>query len=192
MELRDQVTEVLERYRQPALVERFIRGREVTVGVLGNLAAPVARRLPEDLTARRVERGLTFLPVLEVALDAYPESEGGVYTNRIKSEWAGRFQYRCPAPLPEELVERLIFLAAATFRVTGCCDVARVDFRLDADHDDEPYILEVNPLPGLSPGVSDLVVEAEAAGMSHADLVNAIVEHAAVRLGKRPTLNVKR
>jgi D-alanine-D-alanine ligase len=182
-ELRERVAEVLERYQQPALVERYIRGREVTVGVLGNLTAPVARRLPQDLQARRVERGLSFLPALEVALEAYPESEGGVYTNRIKSEWADRFQYRCPAPLPESVVERLNFLTAAAFRITGCRDVARMDFRLDEDDDDMPYILEINPLPGLAPGVSDLVIEAEAAGMSHAGLVNAIVQHAAARLG---------
>ncbi len=182
-QLREQVGEVLARYNQPALVERFIQGRELTVGVLGNLTAPVARRLPDDLHAPRVERGLTFLPPLEVALEAYPESEGGVYTNRIKSEWAEAFKFRCPAPLTDEQVERLTFLTAATFRVTGCRDVARVDFRLDASDNDKPYILEINPLPGLSPGISDLVIEAEAGGMGYAALVNAIVEHAAERLG---------
>jgi len=97
--LREQLREQLARYQQPILVERFIRGREVTVGVIGNLRPPVARRMPDDETARRVLGGLHFLPPLEVDFRAYPETEGGVYTNRMKTEWAHDFHYLCPAPL---------------------------------------------------------------------------------------------
>lgn len=182
-ELRQQLTEQIARYRQPILVERFVRGREVTVGVIGNLRPPVARRVPDDNRARRVTHGLRFLPPLEVDFTAYPASEGGVYTNRMKTEWANDFHYRCPAALPTELVERLNWLTAATFRVAGCADVARVDFRLDADAADQPYILEVNPLPGLYPGLSDLVLEADAMGMAYAELINAILHAACVRHG---------
>jgi len=53
--------------------------------------------------------------------------------------------------LEPELEDRLYRLAAAVFRVTGCKDVARVDFRLDTTRNNQPYILEVNPLPGLNP-----------------------------------------
>lgn len=182
-ELREQLVEQLARYRQPILVERFIRGREVTVGVLGNLVEPVARRVPDDEDAERVVEGLRFLPPLEVDFQAYPESEGGVYTNRMKTEWAHDFRYLCPAPLDPIVVQRLNLLTAAVFRVTGCRDVARVDFRLDADDGDEPYILEVNPLPGLYPGLSDLVLEAAAEGTSYDTLVNNIVDAARFRLG---------
>ena len=62
--------------------------------------------------------------------------------------------------------------------------MARVDFRLDADDGDRPYILEVNPLPGLYPGLSDLVLEAEAMGMSYDDLINAILDAARARHGR--------
>ncbi len=117
----------------------------------------MARRVPEDEDAARMMRGLRFLPPLEVDFAPYPDSEGGVYTNRMKTEWAHDFHCLCPAPVEPDLVERLNWLAAAIFRVTGCLDVARVDFRLDADDGDQPYILEVNPLPGLYPGLSDLV-----------------------------------
>ena len=72
-------------------------------------------------------------------------------------------------------------LTAAVFRVAGCADVARVDFRLDADDGDRPYILEVNPLPGLYPGLSDLVLEADALGMPYASLINAILDAARAR-----------
>jgi D-alanine-D-alanine ligase len=180
-ELREQLAEQLARYRQPILVERFIRGREVTVGVIGNLPPPVARRLPDDEDARRVTAGLRFLPPLEVDFNAYPESEGGVYTNRMKTEWAHDFHYHCPAALEPCQVEQLNHLTAAVFRVTGCRDVARVDFRLDADDGDRPYILEVNPLPGLYPGLSDLVLEAAAEGTSYEDLINSILDTAWAR-----------
>ena len=185
-ELRAQLATQLARYQQPILVERFIAGREVTVGVIGNLRPPVARRMPEDLQARRVMHGLRFLPPLEVDFSAYPESEGGVYTNRMKTEWAADFRYFCPAPLPPELVNQLNWLTAATFRVTGCADVARVDFRLSAAEGNQPYILEINPLPGLYPGLSDLVLEAAADGMSYVALVNAILDAAVARYGLRP------
>ena len=181
-ELRAQLVEQLAHYRQPILVERFIRGREVTVGVLGNLVEPVARRVPEDEEAGRVVEGLRFLPPLEVDFQAYPESEGGVYTNRMKTEWAHDFRYLCPAPLDSTLVQQLNLLTAAVFRVTGCRDVARVDFRLDAGDGDKPYILEVNPLPGLYPGLSDLVLEGAAEGTSYDALINLILDAARCRL----------
>jgi D-alanine-D-alanine ligase len=184
-QLRARLREQLSRYRQTILVERFIRGREVTVGCLGNLDAPAARRVPADERAARITGGLHYLPPLEIDFASYPVSEGGVYTNRMKTEWASDFHYQCPARLAPGAVEELNWLAAAVFRVTGCRDVARVDFRLDADDGDKPYILEVNPLPGLSPGLSDLVLEAEAGGLAYGDLINAIVDAAVRRLAKR-------
>jgi D-alanine-D-alanine ligase len=67
--------------------------------------------------------------------------------------------------------------------VTGALDVARVDFRLNAKENWKPYILEINPLPGLSPGISDIVIEAAAEGMGHTELVNMILETALRRYG---------
>ena len=183
VELRGQLAEQLARYRQPILVERFIRGREVTVGVVGNLRAPVARRMPEDEGAARVLAGLRFLPPLEVNFQAYPESEAGVYTNRMKTEWAHEFHYLCPAPLQPETLRELNLLTASVFRVTDCRDVARVDFRLDEEDGDRPYILEVNPLPGLYPGLSDLVLEAAADGVGYDALINSILDAARARYG---------
>jgi len=177
-ELRAQVTHLLEKYQEPVLVERFIDGRDVTVGMVGNLVGPVARRLPEDEDAPRIVRGLHFLPPLEIALGEWEQEEAGIYTHRVKVDLADKIPYLCPANLEPEQVEDLNWLAAAVFRVTGCLDVARVDFRLDASDGDRPYILEINPLPGLSPGISDLVIEAEAAGIHHAELIGRILEEA--------------
>jgi len=180
-QLRTQLQRLFDRYDQSVLVERFIDGREVTVGIVGNLSTPMARRVPDDEDAPRIKRGLTFLPPLEVDMTRYPEEEAGIYTSKIKTVMAHEFHYLCPAPLPEELISDLNWYAAATFRVTGCFDVARVDFRLDASDNNKPYILEINPLPGLNPGYSDLCLEAKAAGWSYEELVNRILDEAIER-----------
>jgi D-alanine-D-alanine ligase len=138
---------------------------------------------PNGSRAAELGKGLRFLPPLEVDMTAYHPSEGGIYSHRVKVDLIDDWKYFCPAPLGEEMVERLEWLTAATFRATGCLDVARVDFRLDETEDYAPYILEVNPLPGLSPGVSDLVVEAEAAGIDYPSLVNGILAQALRRNG---------
>lgn len=182
-ELRSQLRRIFERYDQPALVEHFIEGREVTIGVIGNLVSPVARRVPEDEEVPRISRGLHFFPPLEIDMSAYPEEEAGIYTGRIKVELAHDFHYMCPAPLDEARIGDLNWLAAATFRVLECLDVARVDFRLDANDNNRPYILEVNPLPGLNPDYSDLCIEATADGWAYKELINRILEEAVERQG---------
>jgi D-alanine-D-alanine ligase len=181
-QLRNQLRIQFERYDQPILVEQFIEGRELTVGVVGNLTGPVAWRVPEDEEAPRVSRGLVFLPPLEVDLDRY-ETEAGIYTSRIKTELVHDFYWTCPAQLSEEAADELSWLTAAMFRVTGCQDVARIDFRLDGNDNDKPYILEINPLPGLNPEYSDLCIEAKAYGWSYEELVNRILEEAIEREG---------
>jgi D-alanine-D-alanine ligase len=182
-ELQAQLARLFERYDQPVLVERFIEGREITVGVIGNLVTPVAWRVPENEDAPRVSKGLHFFPPLEIDMSRYPAEEKGIYTSRIKTELAHDFYFLCPAPLEPELVEELNWLTAATFRVTGCQDVARVDFRLDANDNNKPYILEINPLPGLNPEYSDLCQEALANGWTYEELVNRILDEAIERNG---------
>jgi D-alanine-D-alanine ligase len=67
--------------------------------------------------------------------------------------------------------------------VCGCYDFSRVDFRLDETDNYKPYILEINPLPGLTPIISDLVIEAAAINISHSDLVSRILDAAIRRHG---------
>ncbi len=181
-ELREQVAYIIEKYKQTALVEDYIEGREVTVGMVGNLIGPVARRLPHNLNAPRIQAGLHFFPPMEVDLSPFADSDT-VYSNRLKVQLAADLTYLCPAPLDDEMVDELNWLAAAVFRVCGCLDVARVDFRLDAHDNWKPYILEVNPLPGLSPGISDIVIEAAADGIEHTELVLMILHTAMKRYG---------
>jgi D-alanine-D-alanine ligase len=175
-QLRTQVGKIIERYRQPALVERFVDGREVTVGLVGNCSNGAQNG---DCT----RQALHLFPPMEVDMAKYPVEEGGIYSNRLKVDLADDFHILCPAPLSQEQTLELQRLTRDVFRVTGCLDVARVDFRLDNEENQQPYILEINPLPGLNPGYSDLCLEAEADGWSYEQLINRILDEASQRYG---------
>lgn len=171
--LRERVSGHLARYSQPVLVERFIKGREVLVGMVGNLT-------------NSGTDGLTFMPISELNYAAYGSGHPGIYTNEMKMISAiEEYHYLCPAPLDAQQVAELHWLAAQTFRATGCKDFARVDFRLDENDGFRPYILEVNPLPGLNPGYSDLCLQALAMDWDHDRLIGSILDAALVRLGLR-------
>ena len=183
-QLRTQVASQLKRYNQPIMAEHYISGREVTVGMLGNLKPNAARRLNDKTAAHILPETLTFLPILEMDTTAYADTQRDLYTNWMKTELGPEdYKYTCPAPVTEEQAHQLRLLAGAVFRVIDCKDVARVDFRLDAQQNDKPYILEINPLPGLSAGFSDLCLQAEAAGMDYTALINTILTVAARRHG---------
>lgn len=154
------VVESLRRdHQQPILVEEFIKGDELTVGMLGNDP-------PEILGIMRV------LPV--------EPTERFVYSLEVKRDFRRLVRYECPAQLPRG-TEAIVREAAMTaWRELGCRDVARIDFRL---HDGQPYFLEVNPLPGLNPESSDLVIMAGLRGWSHERLVGRILDAALARLG---------
>jgi D-alanine-D-alanine ligase len=144
-------------YRQPALVEEFIEGDDVTVGVLGNDP-------PRVLGMMRV-------------LPAQP-TERFIYSVEAKRDWRRLIHYETPAQLPPSVSEFIAEAALAAYRVLGCRDFARVDFRL---RNGEPYFLETNPLPGLHPENGDIVMIARACGMSHAELVQNIFRAACAR-----------
>jgi D-alanine-D-alanine ligase len=151
-------TELLERYRQPVIVEEYLSGREFTVGILG--AGEVARAL-----------GTLEVVLLEGA-------DAGVYTYRNKTEWESIVEYRLlePAPLRTAVEE----VALATWRCLGCRDAGRVDVRLDDAG--RAQMLEVNPLAGLAPGYSDLPNMAAMAGMSYRELIGEILSCAVARI----------
>lgn len=180
-ELREQVSFIINKYRQPALVEIYVEGREITVGMVGNLIGPVARRMPVNPKAPRIQAGLYFLPPMEVNLKPF-ETTDTVYSNRLKVDLAEELDYLAPAPIDDDTIDELNWLAAAVFRVMGALDVARVDFRLDMHDEEKPYILEINPLPGLS-SISDLVIEARADDIDQASLINMILEAGMKRYG---------
>jgi len=78
-------------------------------------------------------------------------------------------------------VEKLHRLALRAHRAIGALDVSRVDFRLDTQGN--PYLLEINTLPGLNPAVSDLCIMSRAEGLPYAELILEILDLAAARFG---------
>lgn len=157
-ELKQTVEELGHAYRQPLLVEEFIPGDEVTVGLVGNDSPAV-------------------IGVMQIA-PRQPD-EHFVYSLEVKRDYKNQVRYQVPAPLPEAAYQTVVQAAHAVFRLLGCRDVARVDFRF---RDGVPYFLEVNPLPGLNPEDSDLVIMSRLAGWSYERLIGTIVEAALSRL----------
>ena len=154
-EVRATVGEQLRGYRQPVLVEEFIAGDELTVGILGDRVLGVMRVVPNR-----------------------PDPQF-VYSLDVKRDWRNRVRYECPARLPAEALEKVQAAALTSCRALGCRDVARVDFRL---RDGVPYFIEANPLPGLNPDSGDLVILAGLVGVGHAELIGRIVDSALERL----------
>lgn len=150
---------LLERYKQPVLVEEYLPGREVTVGIVGT--GPEAR----------------VIAAMEITL--LSNAEDGAYSYVNKEEWEHRVTLELVKPGP--FLQECEALALGSYRVLGCRDASRVDLRADAQG--RPCFLEVNPLAGLNPGHSDLPLLNEKAGHSYADLIAAIVESAARRYG---------
>lgn len=152
-ELREKVKTCVEQYRQPALVEEYIAGREFTVGLLGDKRPRV-------------------LPPMEIKFKK-TENPRPVYDYAVKQEWEQYVYYECPAKLTEAEQKAMEKIARATFWALDCRDVARVDLRMDSEG--RIYVLEVNPLPGLTPDYSDLVLIAKACGMEYDQLIAEIM-----------------
>jgi D-alanine-D-alanine ligase len=162
-ELREVVREILEKYQQPALVEDYIAGREFTVGLLGE------------------KRPKVLVPMEVVFLDKSEKTP--VYSFQHKLEWNDRIRYDVPAKLDPAQLERLRSASRAAFMALGCRDVARIDFRMDEKG--RIFFLECNPLPGLTPGWSDLVLVAQGSGIDYRNLIGEILSGAIRRYKER-------
>jgi D-alanine-D-alanine ligase len=160
-ELEREIYRLLKDYGTPVLVEAFLPGRELTVGILGNGSPYV-------------------LGIMEVA-PSEGSGEDFIYSVTVKRECDRRVRYSCPPELPQALLHRIEEVALSSYKVLGCRDVARIDIRLDGDG--TPCFLEANPLPGLAPGYSDLVILADFMGRSYGQLIGAILGHAFERYG---------
>jgi D-alanine-D-alanine ligase len=156
-ELQEAVEAVVTNYRQPAIVEEFVPGREFCVCLVGNDPIEV-------------------LPVVELV---YPEGAKWLYT------WDDKYHKSpdepekiCPATLDPALRDRLGEIAIGSFRACYCRDYAKVDIRLDERG--EPQVIEINSMASLGPGGS-YVLAAEEAGYSFGSLVCRIVDVAHLR-----------
>ncbi len=146
-----------ERYRQGALVEEYLPGREFTVGILGDPPVVLA---PMEVVLRTKER--------------YP-----VYSFDHKLVPNDEVVYEVPAKIDGDLDRTLRTMSLRAFEALGCRDVARVDLRLDAQG--VPSFIECNPLPGLTPGWSDLCLIGEGEGIDYRSLIGRILAPAIAR-----------
>lgn len=163
-ELRRRIRYIIEQFDQPALVEEYIDGRELNVGILGN-------------------RKPVVFPISEIDMSTLPKEYPRIITYNAK--WMkGTEEYKhtkgvCPALLPPQLEAEIKEMAICAYRLIGCRDYARVDFRLSKDH--QPFILEVNPNPDIS-DEAGFARSAKANGLSFDDLAARIVECALERM----------
>ncbi len=169
-ELREVARELIAKYRQPALAETYVAGREFTVGLLG-------------------ERRPRVLPPMEIVfLD--PTDSTPIYSFEMKQDWNDQIRYEVPAKLTERELDRLERAARECFAALGCRDVARIDFRIDPEG--RIFFIECNPLPGLTPGWSDLVLIAQAAGIEYRALIGEILSFAIRRYQERERERARR
>ena len=153
----EEVSRILLGYRQPVMVEEFIGGDEVTVGIIGNNPPAVIgmmRVLPKNKT------------------------EHFVYSVEVKRDYVNLVEYESPVCLPRDILERLESASIRAFRALGCRDFSRVDYRIGTDG--TPYFIEINPLPGLGT-YSDLVIMAIKLGWTHDGLISAVLDAALKR-----------
>jgi D-alanine-D-alanine ligase len=152
--------QLLARYGQPVLVEQYLSGREFTVGMLG---------------AGKRSR---VIGIMEIRIDNQGENTDYGYQNKI--DWFdGLNQTLLDRAAEPVLASRVESMAIGAWNALDCRDGGRLDIRCDEKGD--PYLLEVNPLAGLSPGFSDLCVLAELAGMDYNTLIGSILEEFFVR-----------
>jgi D-alanine-D-alanine ligase len=148
---------LLKAYRQPVLVEQFMPGREFTVGIIGTGQAARA------------------LGVMEILLKERAEPE--IYTFTNKRQFQERVGFRLASDAVAEAAGRV---ALDAWSALGSRDAGRVDLRCDADG--RVFFLEANPLAGLHPTDSDLVILARLLGMSYARLIALILSSAVERM----------
>src|SRR5512135_3304361 len=177
-ELRERVRWVIDKYEQPALVEKFLPGREFTVGILGRPNAKACSAHPEWYD----KDGFHRFPVLE--LDSSRSVTPNVYSQEAKSKSVGEEGapgYLCPASVEPELERKLQYFAWRAHFLLGPLDVSRTDMRLHGQGNIR--LIEINTLPGLTPDYSDLCLQASAEGISYTDLILEILYLGASRWG---------
>jgi len=156
-ELTPVASSLLQRYRQPVMVEEFIDGDEVTVGIVGNSPPRV----------------VGIMRVLPRVADPH-----FIYSVQVKRDWKNLVDYECPARLSSGTLQKLESTSIKVFQMLGCRDFARVDYRVNPTG--EPFFIEINPLPGLGHH-GDLPIMSAMMGISHQSLISSVLKSAIER-----------
>lgn len=152
-ELQEVVSHILSEFRQPALAEQYLSGREFTVGITGSGS------------------GARVIAVMEILLNEKADSCG--YTFENKQQYEDRVAYKLVSDIE---AQKAADVALSAWQLLGCRDGGRIDIRSDGNH--QPHFLEVNPLAGLHPVLGDLVILSRLAGLSYPDLLGRILDSA--------------
>ena len=152
--------ELVARFRQPALIEPYLGGREFTVGITGT------------------GRDSKVVASMEIVLLA--NAEKGVYSYTNKGQYEDRVIYRPGDSVKDPVAAAAERVSLDAWRALGCRDGGRVDIRCDDEQ--SPMFLEVNPLAGLNPKDSDLPILARMANISYTELIGRIMVSATARL----------
>ena len=160
-QLKEEVDRIVNIYKQEALVEEFIDGREFGVSLIGN-KRPIV------------------LPIVEIDFSGMPANMPRVVSYRAK--WIKQsIAYKktpiiCPATIDEKIAKSIEETARKCYKIFGCRGYARIDFRYD-EKENKLYVLEINPNPDLSEG-DYTTLAATAAGMTYSDLLLKIIDFA--------------
>lgn len=159
--LGDTAREVIKRYKQPALVEEFLEGEEITAAVCGNSSVKVL--------------GMMKITPTDVAQKDF------LYSIETKREWRKKVRYEPETKIPAKVSAAVRKYAVEAYKALELRDIARIDFRLDSRG--VPKVIDINPLPGLSPVYSDLPILYGLKGGTYPELVRVILREAFKRHG---------
>lgn len=146
-----------ERFNEPILIEKYVEGQELTIGLVG------------------FGDNLKILPPLEIDFSNLPQGIEKYYSQRVKEEYTKQTIYRCPASLRDETIQKVQNMAKEVFKIVKARDYLRIDMRLFKD---EPYVIEVNSMPGLNPETSDIPKMIETMSKGYDWLIKSIVGRA--------------
>lgn len=158
-ELKERSGFIFKQYKQPVLVEDFLENDEITVGVCGN-------QLPFILGMMRV-------------VAKFKSDKPFLYSQENKRNWQEKIKYEPQSSIRKNIQKVIEKYAIEAFRALELRDVARIDFRLDCKN--IPKIIDINPLPGLSPYYSDLPIICKLKGKNYKYLVKTILQEALKR-----------
>ncbi len=156
-QLYKEVKHQINSYKQPILIEKFLDGREFTVGVIG-----------EGKTSKAIA-------TMEILIDK--NSDDGVYSYKTKSEYLNCVKYALVDDIEKKKCEEV---AINAWNALGCRDGGRIDLKMDKKGN--VYFLEVNPLAGLNPIDSDLPILCRLKGISYQELIESIMDAANFRI----------
>ncbi|KUJ96089.1 MAG: ATP-grasp enzyme, D-alanine-D-alanine ligase [Desulfonauticus sp. 38_4375] len=154
------VDRIIKKFKQPALIEPYLSGREFTVGIIG--------------TGKKAR----IIGTLEVILRS--TAEEGVYSYLNKEEYEKRVEYHLVEAEQDGIVQEAETIALSSWRILGCRDAGRVDIKCTKEG--IPLFLEVNPLAGLHPKHSDLPILCRKKGITYLELIQSILNSALNRV----------